>query len=288
MQQLPHSRAGFDACRYERKLLETRTTWKHHTLRKVFLAKFGVLGRHSGRKVVIEYKAIFSQSESFERRCQHRLRRKEANQMANKKHQATVVRLQRVEQNTKIIRKNKRPKGISKQDWYRIDVGQRQKQRYFKVVSKGETALKSFDYYTNLAKECPKGSSKKLLIGKNLLISRVQADLFYQSPDWLKLRQIVFDRDGKRCACCGEFEGHFHIDHIKPLRVYWHLRLDPKNMQILCRSCNIAKGNWCEKDFRRTAPSKRKSRYARRADFSDARLTHYAKQQISLYTRDGK
>ena len=49
--------------------------------------------------------------------------------------------------------------------------------------------------------------------------------------------------------CCGSAD-KIRGDHIKPIRRYWNLRLDPDNIQILCEECNHGKGSWDETDFR--------------------------------------
>jgi hypothetical protein len=51
-----------------------------------------------------------------------------------------------------------------------------------------------------------------------------------------------------------------HVDHIKPRSSYPELELDIKNLQVLCRDCNLGKSNTCETDLRighslKTAPS---------------------------------
>lgn len=77
--------------------------------------------------------------------------------------------------------------------------------------------------------------------------ARLQA--FYLSPEWRMARYEILRRDGAKCACCRTTEKPVVVDHIKPLRVFWHLRLDPKNLQVLCDDCNQGKGarhadNW--------------------------------------------
>ncbi|MCZ6605441.1 MAG: HNH endonuclease [Alphaproteobacteria bacterium] len=41
-----------------------------------------------------------------------------------------------------------------------------------------------------------------------------------------------------------------NVDHIKPLRRYWELRLASRNLQVLCGGCNHGKGNRDEADWR--------------------------------------
>jgi hypothetical protein len=75
---------------------------------------------------------------------------------------------------------------------------------------------------------------------------------FFASYAWKRLRYKTFLRYGRQCKCCGTDEGVMHVDHIKPISKYWHLRLDPDNVQVLCDDCNEGKSNWDETDFRLT------------------------------------
>ena len=80
-----------------------------------------------------------------------------------------------------------------------------------------------------------------------------RAQKFYRSYEWRKLRYQILQRDGARCALCGVTPNEgavMNVDHIKPVRKYWTLRLDPENLQVLCNQCNHGKGNWDETDWR--------------------------------------
>ncbi len=67
---------------------------------------------------------------------------------------------------------------------------------------------------------------------------------FYASPQWLKLRHAMLRHHGARCQCCGVAfpEAIVQVDHILPRRDHPDLALDPANLQILCRACNLGKG----------------------------------------------
>lgn len=60
-----------------------------------------------------------------------------------------------------------------------------------------------------------------------------------------KNRKFLFgylvERDGKRCVFCGEIDGTFHIDHIKPISKGGDNSFD--NFQLLCERCNLQKSN---------------------------------------------
>jgi hypothetical protein len=82
---------------------------------------------------------------------------------------------------------------------------------------------------------------------------------FYKSWEWRTLRMEVLKEHGRACQCCGAEPGmkdaagdpvRICVDHIKPLSKFWHLRLERKNLQVLCDECNQGKGNWDQTDFR--------------------------------------
>lgn len=76
---------------------------------------------------------------------------------------------------------------------------------------------------------------------------------FYSSYKWRKQRYKIIVRDGGRCLACGASPADgvvLNVDHIKPLKKYWGLRLDPDNLQTLCNRCNHGKSNWDETDWR--------------------------------------
>lgn len=60
--------------------------------------------------------------------------------------------------------------------------------------------------------------------------------------EWTDLRSKVFAEHKNECACCGSKE-FLQVDHIYPVSVFPRLSLEYSNLQILCRSCNIKKGN---------------------------------------------
>ena len=71
------------------------------------------------------------------------------------------------------------------------------------------------------------------------------ARAFYSSPQWRKVRQLVRERDGLRCALCGEWcDGAPRtarapeVDHIIPMLVCPELSLCPSNLRVVHKSCN--------------------------------------------------
>jgi hypothetical protein len=69
---------------------------------------------------------------------------------------------------------------------------------------------------------------------------------FYQSWEWKKLRYEVLKERGGKCQCCGatlENGARIVVDHIKPIRHFWHLRFDKTNCQVLCNDCNMGKAS---------------------------------------------
>ena len=79
------------------------------------------------------------------------------------------------------------------------------------------------------------------------------SDEFYDSAIWRRLRFDVLVKYGRRCMCCGRTPDHgitINVDHIRPIKLFPELRLDPSNLQVLCDACNEGKGNRHICDFR--------------------------------------
>tara|TARA_B100000287_G_scaffold339333_1_gene325528 strand:- start:30 stop:434 length:405 start_codon:yes stop_codon:yes gene_type:complete len=72
---------------------------------------------------------------------------------------------------------------------------------------------------------------------------------FYKCIEWKILRKEYMNENKAKffqCNYCGEDVSKcrsLNIDHIKPLKSHWHLRLDKSNLQILCKDCNKFKGS---------------------------------------------
>ena len=62
----------------------------------------------------------------------------------------------------------------------------------------------------------------------------------------------IFAKYGNRCMCCGAGpeEERLEIDHIYPRSTHPQLLNDPDNLQILCRKCNVGKGDKIIVDYR--------------------------------------
>lgn len=68
-------------------------------------------------------------------------------------------------------------------------------------------------------------------------------DSFYTSRQWLALRYQAIMKYGRVCMLCRASNIEIHVDHIKPRSKFPHLELDINNLQVLCRECNLGKGN---------------------------------------------
>lgn len=76
---------------------------------------------------------------------------------------------------------------------------------------------------------------------------------FFLSDQWIKLRYKTLMERGNHCECCGNtwsVGNPLQVDHIRPRSRYPDLALEPKNLQVLCRECNIGKGAWDKTDWR--------------------------------------
>jgi len=79
---------------------------------------------------------------------------------------------------------------------------------------------------------------------------------FFLSDQWIKLRYQTLTKRGNQCECCGSswsVGNPLQVDHIKARSTHPHLSLDPDNLQVLCRTCNIGKGHLDHTDWRKAA-----------------------------------
>jgi 5-methylcytosine-specific restriction endonuclease McrA len=80
---------------------------------------------------------------------------------------------------------------------------------------------------------------------------------FYNSWQWKRLRYRVLKERGRACECCKATAADgakIVVDHVHPIRRFFHLRLDAKNLQVLCDSCNRGKGSHDATDWRKVKP----------------------------------
>lgn len=122
-----------------------------------------------------------------------------------------------------------------------------------KWCSKGDKGGVSTRKPSSIAKALKYGSSSAKSPGRDTKAA------FYLSWEWRTLRMEALKEHGARCQCCGakptdtDMAGKpvkICVDHIKPISKFWNLRLDKKNLQILCDECNQGKGAWDETDWR--------------------------------------
>ena len=84
--------------------------------------------------------------------------------------------------------------------------------------------------------------------------SKDRVKKFYSSWQWARLRYRVLKERGCVCECCRATAAHgakICVDHVKPVRLFWHLRLDAENLQVLCEACNRGKGSHDATDWRK-------------------------------------
>jgi hypothetical protein len=103
-------------------------------------------------------------------------------------------------------------------------------------------------------------------------ISYEERKAFYKTEQWIILRNNFMNDNNTvmKCACCGavpdsdykkveidmnrpqsekdmlyhEFQANrLVVDHKLPIKHFWHLRLEPSNLQMLCGLCNKEKLN---------------------------------------------
>ena len=76
---------------------------------------------------------------------------------------------------------------------------------------------------------------------------------FYKSSEWQDCRVAFLQGKTHICNICqcdlsAPNAPAMNIDHIKPVKYYWHLRVDHANLQIACENCNRRKSNFIGSD----------------------------------------
>ena len=87
------------------------------------------------------------------------------------------------------------------------------------------------------------------IIDNNLDIKTKEKN-FYQTKEWIALRNKALRKYGRFCMKCGKSHVEIHVDHIKPRSKFPELELDFSNLQVLCKSCNKEKSNLHCTDYR--------------------------------------
>lgn len=80
-------------------------------------------------------------------------------------------------------------------------------------------------YSRKMVRDAKREASERLLTGS----------------DWKNRRQDIMSRDGNVCAYCGDTDGPFTVDHIKPRSRGG--KNSPRNLVVACKACNCSKGN---------------------------------------------
>lgn len=75
-----------------------------------------------------------------------------------------------------------------------------------------------------------------------------EASEFYRSHEWRSCRREFLKNNlSRECVYCKielNENNKLNVDHIKPLKYYWDLRIDHSNLQIVCKECNLKKGSF--------------------------------------------
>lgn len=109
----------------------------------------------------------------------------------------------------------------------------------------------------------------------------MKVSAFYASFEWRQARYSILKKSAGCCMLCNRSDLPLHVDHIKPLRKHWSLRLRLDNLQVLCEECNHGKGNWDETDWR---PHSKEN--AQRQKVSRDKVEKQAEQKQRKFARD--
>lgn len=82
------------------------------------------------------------------------------------------------------------------------------------------------------------------------LPSKFKYQSFYNTDEWIAVRNMINNFYDARCMKCGVIKTVFHVDHILPRSLYPEYELHPDNLQRLCKNCNENKSNKEVIDYR--------------------------------------
>ena len=69
-----------------------------------------------------------------------------------------------------------------------------------------------------------------------------EANAFYHSASWQRMRDYIYARDMATCQVCGQaLDDRKIVDHIHPLKVAPNEKLDKANLWVLCYRCHNIK-----------------------------------------------
>jgi hypothetical protein len=94
-------------------------------------------------------------------------------------------------------------------------------------------------------------------LGFKMILFRTPAEWaldrnFYTGRKWRVVRYATLLQQGNWCRCCGARppQAELHVDHIVPRSIDPSKAWDLLNTQVLCRDCNLGKGNGDSRDWR--------------------------------------
>lgn len=78
---------------------------------------------------------------------------------------------------------------------------------------------------------------------------------FYRTDAWKSMRKFVYERERGKCQRCRKFVfgRNAHVHHVVPIKEDYTLKLEPKNLRLLCRYCHMIEEN--EENKKKVFPS---------------------------------
>lgn len=78
----------------------------------------------------------------------------------------------------------------------------------------------------------------------NASVRDPQANAFYHSVQWQRMRDFIYSRDMATCQVCGNaVTDRKIVDHIRPAKISPNEKLDKGNLWTLCYRCHNIKTN---------------------------------------------
>lgn len=99
--------------------------------------------------------------------------------------------------------------------------------------------INDFYYFINIDDiGTPIVKDNKVIFVSNSYINAKQNKDFRKTPEYIRWRSEIYERDNYTCQMCHKKGGKLNAHHLKPFSKYTELRTDVNNGITLCEDCH--------------------------------------------------
>jgi 5-methylcytosine-specific restriction endonuclease McrA len=118
-------------------------------------------------------------------------------------------------------------------------------------LEEGDSIRDTNEYILELSLRQSKGDKRRAKIKEKRRENKeiretknyISYESFYKTEKWIKISKLIKKFYGLKCMKCLTERGEMHADHIYPRSHYPSIEFELYNLQVLCKKCNMEKGN---------------------------------------------